>query len=113
MGNVQSMPFREPIPISSAKFCLCFLISLTAFALPACQASRAQTVSAPATPTAQSAEIHKLDVKETQEIPITLLAGQALECDIEQLSGQVSLQWRDGSGNDGPSLFTLDGAHGH
>ena len=86
-------------------FVLClFLASVTA---------SAQSAPAPETSPQESYEVHKLAVGESQVLSIQLLAHQAVEIDIEQLNGQVSLQWRDQSGNESQSLFTLDGAHGH
>ena len=50
---------------------------------------------------------------QSQEFSRDLLANQALDIDIEQLSGTVALEWKDAAGEPIPFRFTQDGRHGH
>jgi tetratricopeptide (TPR) repeat protein len=113
MRSAQSKPFREAISPSSSKRILPLLVLLTAIGPFVCFNVRAQTDFSGTPSLAGSSEMRALDAQETQEIPIALRGGEAVEFDIEQISGQVSLQWRDGAGRESQTLYTLDGVHGH
>lgn len=58
-------------------------------------------------------ETRKLGPNETQETPIRLLEHQAVDIDVEQVSGSVVVQWQEGSGKESTARISEDGNHGH